>query len=115
MTTYYNILAIICFLLSFNSFALDSLELKVRTSFPKDATTVSDAVAYIIEPIGYELTIYNQYTPTAENIAKKPITPINRAVRTMTIYDAIQSLIGINNIILVDHKNKLVSFAEGEK
>lgn len=115
MTTYYRILAVFCFVLSFNSFAFDSLEVKVRTSFPKDATTVSDAVAYILEPIGYELTIYNQYTPSAENIAKKPITPINREVRTMAIYDAIQSLIGVNNIILVDHENKLISFSEGVK
>ncbi|MGP4944087.1 hypothetical protein [Pseudoalteromonas nigrifaciens] len=112
MMIYFRTIAAFLILLSFNSLALDSLELKVRTSFPQDAKKVSDAVEYILEPIGYELTIFNQYTPKAASIANKPITPMNKEVRTMAIYDAIQSLIGVNNAILVDHENKLISFTE---
>lgn len=100
-------------LMTTNVFALDYLNLKVRTNYPASMTTVYDAVRYILEPTGYEVTLISPYAKDAYEISAKPITPMARTRRTMTIYDAIQALIGVDNTIVVDHKNKEISFLKG--
>lgn len=102
-------------LFSFSANAIDNLEIKLRTSYPKDAKSVAEAVNFLLEPVGYELQPFNKYAKGSVDVAFKPITPINRQIRTMSIYDAIQSLIGVENTILVDHENKIVSFRKGVK
>ncbi|MCF2829709.1 MULTISPECIES: hypothetical protein [unclassified Pseudoalteromonas] len=93
--------------------AFDQLEIKMRTSYPTDTVTVKEAVDYLLEPTDYKLDIYNKHAKGAIEIGYGRVSPINKRVRTMSIYDAIQGLIGQNNTILVDHTNKLVSFQSG--
>jgi len=114
MMNYFKALFLISALsMSFGSSALDALDLKTRTNYPKEMKTVYEAVKYVLEPIEYELVIISEYAPDAYKISAKPITPMARTARTMTIYDAIQALIGVENTIVVDHENKLVSFLKG--
>lgn len=76
-------------------------------------TTVNQAVEYLIEPFEYKLVLNTRHTRGASKVAFMPISPLARTTRTMAVYDAIQALIGPDNTILVDHKNKLVSFKKG--
>jgi len=101
------------FIFCTNAFALDSFHLKVRTSYPSSMKTVYEATQYILEPTGYKLVISSNYAEDAYKISSLPITPMARTVRTMSIYDAMQALIGVNNTIVIDHENKMVSFLTG--
>ena len=114
MTNLYRLaILILLAFISKNALALDMLELKTRTNYPKSMTTVYDAATYILEPYGYKVEITSRYAPDAYKISTKPITPLARTARTMSIYDALQALIGVENTIVVDHKNKLIAFMSG--
>lgn len=111
MTTYFKIITIVLVLLitnTVNASDFDPLEIHTRTLYPKELKTVSQALQYLLEPIGYEVS--TQYLDNAKEIIALPITPMARQVKTMALYDAIQTLIGEDNIIVVDHENKLISF-----
>lgn len=113
MTAYFKIISLALALListatnaNYNDY--DPLEIHTRTLYPKEITSISGALNYLLEPINYKVS--TELLPDANEIISLPITPMARQVRTMAIYDAIQALIGEDNIIVVDHENKLISF-----
>jgi type IV pili sensor histidine kinase/response regulator len=112
MTTYYKIISILLLIFITNTAnaksTFDPLEIHIRTLYPKEMNTISQALDYLLEPIGYEVSV--QYLDNARDIIDLPITPMARQAKTMAIYDAIQALIGQGNVIVVDHDNKLISF-----
>ena len=89
------------------------LQVAVRTVWPPELTTVEDAVTWLIEPLGYELTTQYPAPSSAEDILGAPIPTGAKLHRTMPVLDAIQILIGTDNTILLDKKHRLLSAARG--
>lgn len=93
---------------------VDPLSLYVRTVWPEDVKTVSAAVSYLLEPTGYRLTLNYPAPSDALKLAERSIPPIAKLHRTMPMVDAIQLLIGLDNYVIIDHRNKLVSFSRSK-
>ena len=92
---------------------VDPLQVAVRTVWPPELTTVENAVTWLIEPLGYELTTQYPAPSSAEEILNGPIPSGAKLHRTMPVLDAIQILIGTDNTILLDKKHRLLSAARG--
>lgn len=93
---------------------VDPLSLYARTVWPEDVTTVGAAVSYLLEPSGYKLALNYPAPSDALRLANGSIPPIAKLHRTMPVVDAIQLLIGLDNYVIVDHRNKLVSFSRSK-
>lgn len=92
---------------------IDPLTLAVRTVWGPEIKTVEDAVDWIIEPTGYRLvTSYPAPTESAR-IAQRSLPPVIKLHRTMPIIDALQLLAGMDNTVIIDKRNKLISFQYG--
>ena len=90
---------------------VDPLSLYARTVWPEDVKTVEEAVRYLLEPTGYILVTGYPAPFDAADLVKQPIPPIAKLHRTMPIIDALQIMIGLDNYVVVDHANRLVSFS----
>lgn len=93
---------------------VDPLSLYARTVWPEDVNTVGSAVSYLLEPSDYRLALNYPAPSDALKLASGPIPPIAKLHRTVPIIDAIQLLIGLDNYVIVDHRNKLVSFSRSK-
>lgn len=93
---------------------VDPTSLYVRTVWPDGINTVGQAITYILEPSGYKLLLDYPAPSDAYKLANEPIPPIAKIHRTMPVIDAIQILIGTDNFIFIDHRNKLISFSRSK-
>lgn len=89
---------------------IDPLNVYMRTAYPPEAKTVSDAAEFLLEPTGYELKLDAPAPRDAQELASQPITPIARLHRTMTIIDALLVLVGTEHYLVIDREHKLISF-----
>ncbi len=92
---------------------IDPLTLAVRTVWGPEIKTVQDAVDWIIEPTGYRLTTQYPAPTESARIAQKTLPPVIKMHRTMPIIDALQLLAGMDNTVIIDKRNKLISFQYG--
>ena len=88
---------------------LDPLKIPTRLVNISEHRTVQDAIEYYIEPIDYRFVKVHPAPSEAIFIASKPIPPQAKKLGMVTIERALLLLIGENNKVLVDHKNKLIS------
>lgn len=111
MTTFIRLISFfVLFAAQIASAEIDPLKLYIRTDFPPNLQTVEDGARWLIESSGYTLLLSYPAPTDAQDMAAKPITPMARLKRTMTIEDALLTLIGPENYLVVDRKNKIVSF-----
>lgn len=113
MTSFIRIISLSILLFSSFSFAeVDPLKLYIRTDYPPSLTTVEEGAHWLLEATGYRLVLQSPAPQDAPEMAAKPISPMARMKRTMTIEDALLTLVGPENYLVVDRKNKLVSFTK---
>jgi len=91
---------------------IDPLKLYIRTDYPPTLTTVDEGARWLLEATGYRLVLSHPAPQDAQTLASQRITPMANMKRTMTIEDALLTLIGPENYLVVDRKNKLVSFTK---
>lgn len=117
MTTLFRIISIV-FLLSsaLPSLAdVDPLRLSIRTNYPTELTTVGQGIQWLLEATDYQLVLRTPAPSDAISLASKPIPPMARLVRIMSIEDAMLALIGTENYLVIDRQHKLISLtSEGE-
>lgn len=94
---------------------VEPLILSVRTVWDQDITTVGQAAMWVLGSTGYRLKTDYPAPEWSEKVAEKPIPPTMTIKRTMPIIDALQLLIGTDNTVIVDRRNKLISFEQGAR
>lgn len=112
------LIALLCVLslpLQAKTVEIDPLSVSVRTVWGKEVTTVEQAAKWILEPIGYRLVTTYPAPVESVRFAVRPIPPELKMHRTMPIVDVLQLLVGIENTVVVDRRNHLVSFEKGTK
>lgn len=92
---------------------VDTLQVSVRTVYPTTVNTVGDAVKWFVEPLGYYVLTDHPAPASAKALLAKPIPMEAMMHRTMPVLHAVQLLIGQNNTIIVDKKNRLITVSEG--
>lgn len=112
-----RLLFILVFLLSFSfaSFAsptYNELHIGTRLSFDPRIRTVKQACEWVLRPTGYKLVVSHPAPFDALEIARSPMSPLvqDQLGRAVSIEEALLLVIGSDNRLVVDHKNKLVSF-----
>lgn len=93
--------------------SIDPLTLSVRTVWGPEIKTVRDAVDWVIEPTGYRFTTRYPAPRAAAAIARRTLPPVIKMHRTMPIIDALQLLAGVDNTVVIDKRNRLISFQAG--
>lgn len=92
---------------------VDTLQVSVRTIYPPELSTVAQAVDWLIEPLGYYVITEYPAPDSAKTLLSQPIPPVAKMHRTMPVLHALQLLIGEDNTIIVDKKNRLITFSRG--
>ncbi|CAH1237695.1 conserved exported protein of unknown function (plasmid) [Vibrio harveyi] len=92
---------------------VDTLQVSVRTIYPPELSTVAQAVDWLIEPLGYYVITEYPAPDSAKTLLTQPIPPVAKMHRTMPVLHALQLLIGEDNTIIVDKKNRLITFSRG--
>lgn len=98
-------------LVSMQSVAIENpLKLQVRFNLPPEIETVHGAANYFISPHKYQV----QYAPSAPavsiDIGRQPL-PVNRPDGgLLDIESALLSLLKEDQVLIIDTKNKLISF-----
>ncbi|MCG9625365.1 hypothetical protein L1D34_10970 [Vibrio mediterranei] len=93
---------------------VDTLSDTVRTIvWPKEASTVKEAIIWVTKPLGYTLITEYPAPPSAAEVLAKPIPESTKPKRVMRVMDAIQLLIGKENTIIVDNTHRLLTVQRG--
>ncbi|HAS6111701.1 TPA: hypothetical protein I7139_21425 [Vibrio vulnificus] len=92
---------------------VDTLQVSVRTIYPPELSTISQAVDWLIEPLGYYVITDYPAPESAKMLLAQPIPPAAKMHRTMPVLHALQLLIGEDNTIIVDKQNRLITFSRG--
>ncbi|OCH45169.1 hypothetical protein A6E02_11025 [Aliivibrio fischeri] len=92
---------------------VDTLQVSIRTVWPPELTTSKQAITWLVEPLGYQLTTEYPAPKDADTLLSVPIPMAAKLHRTMPVLDAIQLLIGTDNTLLLDKKHRLISVARG--
>lgn len=91
-------------------FATLPLTVPVRTWELRDFSTVGGLADFLLHRVGYELALNYPAPESALAISRRPINPGIFAHEILTIEDILIHAIGPNNKLIVDVRNKLVSF-----
>lgn len=91
-------------------FATLPLTVPVRTWELRDFSTVGGLADYLLHRVGYELALNYPAPESALAISRRPINPGIYAHEILTIENILIYAIGPNNKLIVDARNKLVSF-----
>lgn len=92
---------------------VDPLQVSIRTVWPPELSTTEQAITWLVEPLGYQLTTEYPAPKDANTLLNVPIPMAAKLHRTMPVLDAIQLLIGTDNTLLLDKKHRLISVARG--
>lgn len=92
---------------------VDTLHVSARTIYPPELNTVGEAANWLLEPLGYHIIADYPAPTSAAAILKQPIPTAAKMHRTMPVTHALQLLIGEGNTIVVDRKNRLITFSKG--
>ncbi|MGF1894066.1 hypothetical protein L4D18_21840 [Vibrio campbellii] len=92
---------------------VDTLQVSARTIYPPELSTVGQAVDWLIEPLGYYVITEYPAPNSAKTLLNQSIPPVAKMHRTMPVLHALQLLIGEDNTIIVDKKNRLITFSRG--
>ena len=88
----------------------DLLKSGTLTTYPDNVTTVGQATLYLLEPTKYKLAIGLPASSSSASIALKLIPPKARQDKIMPIYQALLLLMNQDERLIIDKKNKLISF-----
>lgn len=91
-------------------FATLPLTVPVRTWELRDFSTVGAMADYLLHRVGYQLALGYPAPEAALTISRRPINPGIYAHEILTIEDILIYAVGPNNKLIVDVRNKLVSF-----
>jgi hypothetical protein len=85
--------------------------LKVGTlvEFDKRTRSVGEAVNGLLSPVRYQLTNRTVDSAVAGNVLRRPVPPAAMDAGVMSIEAALLLLIGEENRLVVDHRNRLVA------
>jgi len=91
------------------------LRLEVRFDLPEGVSSVDQAAQYFIEAHGYQV----QYAPSAPaeavNIGSSELPNYLPSGKLLTIEKALLELLQNDEVLIVDTKNKLISFGSAEQ
>jgi len=91
-------------------FAVLPLTAPVRTWELRDFSTVGSLADYLLHRVGYSLALAYPAPAQALDVARRPVNPGIYTHDVLTIEDILIYAIGPNNKLIIDVKNKLVSF-----
>lgn len=91
-------------------FATLPLTVPVRTWELRGFSTVGGLADYLLNRVGYRLTVTDPAPQSARQIAMLPINPGIYGREVMTVEEILAYAIGPNNKLLIDVPNRLVSF-----
>ncbi len=107
----YNFLLAILILFNGRAFALEMpLKSQVRLILPPSIKTVASASNYFISTHGYKFTVFGSAPPESMDISQQPIPLSFPYGEIMTIEEALLTLIKKDQFLIIDTKNKLISF-----
>jgi type IV pili sensor histidine kinase/response regulator len=92
---------------------VDTLHVSARTIYPPELNTVGQAAEWLLEPLGYHIITDFPAPTSAKSILQQPIPTAAKMHRTMPVTHVLQLLIGEGNTIVVDRKNRLITFSKG--
>lgn len=104
-------LLLLTFFASMQSIAIENpLKLQVRFNLPPEIETVHGAANYFISPHQYQVQYASSAPAIAIEIGQQPL-PVNRPEGgLLDIESALLSLLNDDQVLIIDTKNKLISF-----
>ncbi len=103
------LLAALCW--SSSGFALDnSLKSQTRLYLPAGIKTVAEAAQYFISPHNYKVMYRGNAPGEAYRISQQTLPATMPRGSVMTVENALLTLIGNDQILIVDTEHKLISF-----
>lgn len=89
----------------------NALKAQLRFELPAEITTIGASALYFLEPHGYTLALGAHTPPESRSIVIEPLPAPLPWGRVMSIEDALLVITRDHHRVVIDHANKLVSFA----
>ena len=92
--------------------SINPLNRQIRMNVPREIQHVDQAVLYVLNATPYKLALGYPASDSASIIAMQPVPPEAFEGRVMTIAESLLMLVGVDNQLLIDSNNKLISFEQ---
>ena len=92
--------------------SINPLNRQIRMNVPREIQHIDQAVLYVLSATPYKLALGYPASDSASIIALQPVPPEAFEGRVMTIAESLLMLIGVDNQLLIDSDNKLISFEQ---
>jgi hypothetical protein len=93
----------------------DSLRLRMVMNFPSNVKTVQQATQYMLETVNFKLILNPANPEQTKRILSRPLLPQDRDGSLKTIEDGLLQISGDDTLLVIDRKNKLITFELMEK